>query len=232
MKQQKWFILLIFLGLITSCATVKNGTNGAVTSSTAEADMGNDERLAKQQAEAQRLAREKAEAERLAREQAEAERLAREKAEAERLAREKAEAERLAREKAEAERLAREKAETQRLAKEQAEAERLAREKAEKKAKAAGYKIDWNQTVPTNNLDAMMLAASKEAGCNMAATMIIGKMSEDFPKNEAGDRYLLSLEQPIFTNCMRRTGFYDGIFMTPTIDSLEHEILQQIGKKP
>jgi len=89
-----------------------------------------EERKAREKAEAERIAREKAEAERIAKLKAEEERRAREKAEAERIAREKAEAERIAKLKAEEERRAREKAEAERIAREKAEAERIAQEKA------------------------------------------------------------------------------------------------------
>ncbi len=94
------------------------------------------ERLARQQAEADRLAREKAEREQLAREQAERERLERERAEAECLAAQRAEAERARREKEQQEGLAREKAELERRERERAETERLAGEKAEAEREA------------------------------------------------------------------------------------------------
>ncbi len=118
----------------------------------AEAERVEQERLAKEAAEAERLRREQEERERLAREAAEAERLRLElerlRGEAERLAKEAAEreAERLRKEKEEADRVERE-----RLAKEQAEAERLRikrerdaagarRRRAEKKAEAERVK--------------------------------------------------------------------------------------------
>jgi formylglycine-generating enzyme required for sulfatase activity len=92
---------------------------------------GEQERIAREQADAARLERERAEQARLAKEDAERERVAREKAEHERIAKEKAESERVEREKAQAARLAREKVEQEQLAKESAERERVAREKRE-----------------------------------------------------------------------------------------------------